>query len=328
MTFKGLKCIFVIALSLFLITIASGLFFYFVYYQIVTPLNNQKSEKIFVIEPSESLKNIAAHLERAGLIRNDVFFIAYVYYKGWAGQLQAGEYSLSSSLNIPQITRKITGGEIIANETRVTIPEGFTLKKIDARLTEAGLIRAGDLSKQTQLEGFLFPDTYLFNKNDSLDTIIKKMGDNFARQINDDLKLEITRRGKTLEEIITMASILEKEVKTYHDKQMVAGIFWKRIANHYPLQSCATLAYILGVDKWRYSISDTKIDSPYNTYKNIGLPPGPICSPGLESIKAAIYPITTDYYFFLSEPDGGQTIFGRTLEEHNLNKVKYLNDQN
>lgn len=326
MTLKGLKRIFIIALFLLLITIASGLFFCFIYYQIVTPFSNKQNEKIFIIEQNESLKSIAANLESAKLIRNDVFFIAYVYYKGWAGRLQAGEYSLNSSLNIPQIAGKITGGDIISNEIRVTIPEGFTLKKIDARLAEAGLIKAGNLTAQSQLEGFLFPDTYLFNKNDNLDDIILKMKDNFKKHIDSNLTREMAKQGKTIEEIITMASILEKEVKTYNDKQIAAGIFWKRIADNYPLQSCATLAYILEIDKWRYSISDTKIDSPYNTYKNIGLPPGPICSPGLESIKAAIYPIKTDYNFFLSEPDGGKTIFSRTLEEHNLNKIKYLGD--
>jgi len=120
-----------------------------------------------------------------------------------------------------------------------------------------------------------------------------------------------------------MASLIEKEVATDEDRKIVSGIFWKRLKNHYPLQSCATVAYALGVDKWRYSVNDTQIESPYNTYKYIGLPAGPISNPGLSAIKAAIYPQESDYNYFLSKPDG-ETVFSRTLREHNLAIQKYL----
>jgi UPF0755 protein len=297
--------------------------YFFIKYQLNIPLNVQSAEQIFTIEKGESLKEIASRLEEANLIRDRIWFLVYVFYKGWAAELQAGQYELSPSLNIPQIAQKIVKGEVVSQEIVITIPEGFTLKQIDARLSQAGLIEAGQLLKQPQLEGYLFPDTYRFDQEASLDEIIAKMRENFDRKLDENLRKEITRQGKTIKEIVIMASLLEKEVPTDKDRRIVSGIFWKRIKNNYPLQSCATIAYILGVDKWRYSIEDTKVDSPYNTYQNIGLPPGPICNPGLSAIKAAIYPQETDYNFFLSKPDG-ETVFSRTLEEHNLNKAKYL----
>jgi len=310
-----------IALFLFLPT--SGVLY--INYQINIPLANTELKKNFIIEKGEGLKQVAFNLEEKELIRNDFWFMAYVFCKGRTGNLMAGEYLLSPGLTIPQIAEKITGGDALSNEVEVVIPEGFTLKKIDARLATNDLIEQGELmALSRKLEGYLFPDTYRFKKESSLDEIIKKMTDNFDRKINQELKDEIARQGKTLEEIIIMASLIEKEVPDYEERRIVSGIFWQRIEDRYPLQSCATIAYILDIDKWRYSTEDTKVDSPYNTYKYKGLPPNPINNPGLSAIKAAIYPVKTDYYFFLSKPNG-ETVFSKTLEEHNENKAKYLN---
>jgi UPF0755 protein len=322
--------------------------YFFIHYQITTPVSQQFQEQTFIVQKGESLRQISQHLEKEGLINQDYWFKFYVLMKGWAAHLQAGEYLLSPSMDISQIAQKIVKGEAISQDIQVTIPEGFTLKQIDARLAQVGLIQPGELINfdPTQvssfspstfleqkgagqafqvsgLEGYLFPDTYRFEKDTSLETVVKKMLDNFDRKLDKDLKNEIERQGKTIHQIVIMASLLEKEVRKYEDRQIVSGIFWKRLEKNYPLESCATIAYILGVDKWRYSIEETKIDSPYNTYQNIGLPPGPICNPGLSAIKAAIYPQESDANFFLSKPDG-ETVFSKTLEEHNLNKAKYL----
>lgn len=307
---------------LFLASCATGGYF-FVRHQILTPRGGQTIEETFAIEKGESLEEIAAHLEEANLIRNKIWFLWYVFYKGWTTQLKAGHYELNPNMNIPQIAKKIVKGEAISQEIVVTIPEGFNLKQIDVRLAKVGLIRPGDLIKQPQLEGYLFPDTYRFNSDASLEEIISKMRENFDRKLDAELREKITRQDKTIEQIVIMASLLEKEVPTYEDQRLVSGIFWQRLKNNYPLESCATIAYTLGLDKWRYSIEDTKIESPYNTYQNTGLPPGPICNPGLSAIKAAINPLESDYNFFLSKPDG-ETVFSRTLEEHNENKAKYL----
>ncbi len=150
------------------------------------------------------------------------------------------------------------------------------------------------------------------------------MLNNFDGKLTDEMQNNIAEQDKTIYEIVTMASIIEKEVRTLEDMEIVSGIFWDRIKYGQPLESCATLAYVLGVNKEQYSIEDTKIDSPYNTYRNPGLPPGPICNPGLNAIKAAIYPQYTEYNYFLSRQDTGETVFSKTLEEHNRNKARYL----
>ena len=297
--------------------------YYFIKYQMSVPLDDQNIEKIFIVEKGDGLKVISANLEKDGIIQNSIWFTFYVFYKGLAGHLQAGEYSFNSNLNIIQIADKIFKGDVIPREIKITIPEGFNIRQIDARLAEAGLIEAGELSIQSDLEGYLFPDTYEFNKKMDLDDILNIIEENFNNKLSDSLKNEIERQKKTIEEIIIMASIIEREVPLYEDSRIVSGVFWNRLNINYPLQSCATIAYALGKDKWIYSVEDTKIDSPYNTYENIGLPPGPICNPGILAIKAAIYPQYTDYYFFLSKPSG-ETVFSRTFEEHQANMVKYL----
>lgn len=181
-----------------------------------------------------------------------------------------------------------------------------------------------DKPKQVGLEGYLFADTYRFRPSSSPEEVIIKMLDNFDRQLNTKMRQDIEQQGKTIYQIITMASLLEKEVKTEQDMKMVADIFWRRIKNGQRLESCATLAYILEQNKPQYSFEETRIDSPYNTYINSGLPPGPIGSPSLKAIKSAIYPTSNDYNFFLSRPDSGETIFSRDFEEHKTNKAKFL----
>jgi len=147
---------------------------------------------------------------------------------------------------------------------------------------------------------------------------------NFDSKFTPEMRAEIENQGKTVYEIVTMASIIQKEVRSEKDMKMVSGIFWNRIKNGQALESCATLAYILGENKPQYTYEDTRIDSPYNTYMNRDLPPGPIANPGIEAIKAAIWPTDSNYNFFLSSSDGGETIYSRTFEEHVRNKEKYL----
>ena len=170
------------------------------------------------------------------------------------------------------------------------------------------------------LEGYLFPDTYFFSKEINTEGIIEKMLDNFNKKLTESLREEIKSQGKTISEIITMASILEMEVRNKNDREVVSGIFWNRIKNRQPLQSDITLTYVLGVKKKQYSIEDTKADSPYNTYLNKGLPPGPISNPGMDAIIAALHPKATEYSYFLSDPDTGETVFAKTFEEHKKNK--------
>jgi len=187
-----------------------------------------------------------------------------------------------------------------------------------------------DKPKSTDLEGFLYPDTYRVFASSTAPEIITKMLDNFDEKLTPQMRADIKAQGKTINEIITMASIIEKEAPISYatsnntDAKIISGIFWNRIAAGQPLQSCATLAYVLGVNKAQYSEADTQINSPYNTYQHRGLPPGPIANPGILAIEAAIYPTPSNYNYFLT-PSGSSTIvYAVTYQEHLNNKNKYL----
>ncbi len=316
--------LFLLSVIMLLVIFLTGISYFYIKNQFSEPLSSGNNyNQIFVVKEGEGLKKIAANLEKDNLIKNDIWFMSYILLKGWGAQLKAGEYLINPGLNVKEIANKIIQGETNSVDIKITIPEGFNLKKIDARLAKYGLIEEGELANKEELEGYLFPDTYNFEKGESLEKIISKMKENFADQLDSKIKADIEDQGKDIEEIIIMASIIEKEVNNDQDRKIVSGIFWRRLADNYPLESCATIAYALEIDKWRYSQEDTEIDSAYNTYRNIGLPPTPICNPGLSSIKAAVYPQESDYYFFLSGVNG-ETVFSKTLEEHNQNKAKYL----
>jgi len=279
---------------------------------IFVPKDQIAKEKIFSVEKGQGLLEISQNLEKEGLIKNKIFFILYVLLKEKEKSLQAGKYFLSSSMNIPQIAQKIISGDIA--KIKVTIPEGFNTKDIEEKL--------GIKLPAENLEGYLFPDTYYLPVDFTGEDLVKVMRENFEKKIAP-YKEEIEKSGKTLQEIIIMASLLEKEVKTKEEKELVAGILWKRLKVGMPLQVDATITYLTGKKTTKITFEDLQIDSPYNTYKYKGLPPGPICNPGLESILAALYPKESDYWYYLSTPDG-KTLFFKTLEEHNLAKAKYL----
>jgi UPF0755 protein len=181
------------------------------------------------------------------------------------------------------------------------------------------------------LEGYLYPDTYrIYAASSTPADLIVKMLSNFDQKLTAQMRADIKKQGKTIYEIVTMASILEKEAPINYasgdnrDARIIAGIFWDRIKVGQALQSCASLAYILGVNKSQYSAADTQIESPYNTYKYRGLPPGPISNPGILAIEAAIYPLSTNYNYFLTPSGSKEIIYAATYEEHLRNKNKYL----
>ena len=332
-----------------IIVILGGLFFS---WGIFLSVNKKDSkESIFVVEKGQGSKDIALNLEKEGLIRWGSLFRVYALVTGTSKKLQAGVYELSTSMNIPQMVEKFATGDII--KVVLTVPEGFILEQIQEKLsrifngTRTVLVPLveeykkefqflEDAPANATLEGYLFPDTYQSSYNTSAEEIIRKMLENFDRKLSQDLRKEISRQKKTIFEIITMASMIEKEVKTKEDKELVSGILWKRLERGIPLQIDATISYITGkqttnpagsrqVGTYGVKISkeETQIDSPYNTYKYRGLPIGPISNPGLESILAAIYPKSSQHWYYLSTPEG-ETIFSRTLEEHNRAKAKYL----
>ena len=315
-------------------------------------------EKLFLIERGQGVKEISVNLEKKSLIKDKNFFNIYILLKGKTKKLQAGEYLISPSMTIPEITEKFVLGEIV--KEKITIIEGWNIGDIAWYLENEGMFQAEELfeligfpmidySKTTDLpkpkdfsqeydflkdkpknlglEGYLFPDTYYVYRGAAIEEIIRVILDNFDKKLTADLRREISDQGKTIFEIIITASLIEKEVRIIEDKKIVSGILWKRLKNGIPLQVDATIAYITGKKTTRISKEETQIDSPYNTYKYQGLPLGPISNPGFESILASVYYENSDYLYYLSTPEG-ETIFSRTLEEHNIAKAKYLKNNN
>jgi UPF0755 protein len=311
----------------------------FLFWDIFLPKNSlSQKQVIFSIEKGQGSKEIALNLQKQGLVKLSSDFRLYVATKGLSSQLQAGSYSLSYSMNIPQMVNKFILGDIVKID--LVVPEGYDIKDIEENLMASANkvynisdLKAKDFKGEfgflksapdnASLEGFLFPDTYEFSYEASQEEIVKKMLDNFDKKLTPDLRQAIDKQKKTVFDIITMASLIEKEVKTKEDKEIVSGILWKRLNSKFPLQVDATIIYLTEKQGSNVSIDETKIDSPYNTYKYLGLPQGPICSPGIESIWAAIYPKASAYWYYLSTPEG-KTIFSRTLDEHNIAKYKYL----
>lgn len=330
------------------ILIIAGLFYW---RGITTPAGGQGQDILFMVEKGQSVNQISQNLYGAGLIKSKFNFEVYIWLTEQETKIKSGEYNLSPSLTIREIVKILAAGETLSKERKITIIEGWNVDDINKHFKENNIISGssfvdiakarigkwemgiGKLEKpgflndappSASLEGYLFPDTYRVFKAATAEDIVKKMLGNFDNKLTDEMRNDIAKQGRTIYEIVTMASIIEKEVRTPEDMEIVSGIFWDRIKYGQPLESCATLAYILGVNKEQYSIEDTKIDSPYNTYRNPGLPPGPICNPGLNAIKAAIYPRYTEYNYFLNRQDTGETVFSKTLDEHNRNKARYL----
>jgi UPF0755 protein len=296
-------------------------------------------EKVFIVSSGQGIRAISDNLEKEGLIKNSLVFKIQAVLSGKYKQLQAGTYLINSCEKATDIISRMSWGDVV--QLKVTIIEGWNLNQIAEHLEEKEIVSKqefltaakedfkqefpflSDKPDGSTLEGYLFPDTYSFPLDVTPQEVVKAFLVNFDAKVSDELKEAIQEQNKSLFEIIVKASLIEKEVRTYQDKELVSGIIDKRIKINMPLQIDATIAYITGKRTTRISISETQIDSPYNTYKYRGLPIGPIANPGLESIKAAVFPKESDYLFYLSKPDG-ETVFSRNLEEHNIAKNKYL----
>jgi len=317
-----------------------AVFFLFFCLNVYFPLEPGSNKIVdFIVRNGEGGKEISINLKNEGLIRYSSFFRAYILFRGVSHQLQAGNYELSSGMAIPAMVSKMVRGEI--KTEKITIIEGWNLKDIADYFEEQkictkeeflnltkkdfsqGLDFLKDKPKSLDLEGYFFPDTYEVIPGTDPEDIIKKILSNFDEKLTSDLRTEIAKQKKTIFEIITMASMIEKEVKTLEDKKIVSGILWKRLEVDMPLQVDATVNYITGKNDDGASYDDIAIDSSYNTYKYAGLPKGPISNPGIESIIAAIYPKKSDYWYYLSTPSG-KTIFSKTFKEHSIAQDKYL----
>lgn len=324
---------------LILISLFLGLFY--VENEFYRPLNSFEEQRPFLIKKGDSFFTIAKNLQQEGFIKNHFYFSFYLIYKRIYGNLKAGEYLLSPSMSIVEIAQKIINGQ--TNKIKVTIPEGWTKEDIAQILETKNIVSKEEFleavsypekfyeqfpflkecPKLKDLEGYLFPDTYFFERPISPEEIIIIFLKNFEKKIAPETLAEIKKQKKSLCEIIIVASLIEKEVFLKSDKEIVSGILWKRLSLGMPLQVDATITYITKRKSIFITKKELKIDSPYNTYKYKGLPPGPISNPGIESILAAVYPQQTSYLFYLSSKTG-ETIFSKTAQDHAIARQKYL----
>ncbi len=323
-----------------IVIILAGWFFYI--YNLSATISNSSQIKKFIVEPGWGNSEISQQLKKEGLIRNSLIFQFYVWQRGISGKLQSGEYFLANNLSLKEIAQILSRGAGTTKEVTLTFIEGWNNQEIADYLNQQVIAQPKDFMAVVQkkadwwnnydfladkpsnldLEGYLFPDTYRVYRDASISDIVRKMLDNFGKKLTPELRAEITRQGKTIHEILTLASILEKEVSTDNDRKMVADILYKRLAASMPLQVDSTVNYVTGKGVTRASGVDLQVDSPYNTYKYKGLPPGPICNPGLSAIEAAIYPNKNPYWYFLTTPDG-KVIYSMTHDEHVKAKAKY-----
>ncbi len=275
-----------------------------------------------------SVKEVGRLLEKEGLIKNSNSFVWYVYFTGKVKAIKAGRYQLTAGMPFSRLFSELQQGRPVYH--RVTIPEGLTQKEITALLAKKGLIDAerfeallsdrdflhtylGDF-KPRSAEGFLFPDTYDFADQASEEEILGVFFRRFLQVWNE---VAPTRTGGTLTPLqyVTLASIIEREAKKEEERPIIAAVFLNRLRLGYPLQSCATVMYALGERKTRLLYKDLQVQSPYNTYINRGLPPGPIANPGRASMAAALRPADSDFLYFVARPDGTHS-FSRTYREH------------
>ena len=324
-----------IIFSVFVTAVVTGIFL-FVSYQASYSHGFASAEQRFEVRPGDDALSVGARLEEAGIVSSRFAFVWDLLRENRLHSLVAGEYALSGTLTIPEIAYLLAEGKVVPKDVKVVFPEGWTVRKMAARLTASGLPGdkfsylvthplpewrdkfdfLADLPKDASVEGYLFPDTYLFNPEASGQTIIETMLRTFGKKVDVDLRKNLAVKQGSLFAAVTLASIVENEVPTERDRKIVADLFSRRLSTGMPLQSCATLQYILGVDKKQYSYDETHTVSPYNTYLNKGLPKGPVGNPGLMSLRAVAVPEPNPYFYFLSDPKTGETIFSATYDEH------------
>lgn len=333
------------------------LFSFFLFWGLLgAPFFETRESLSFRIPNRAGIKEISAFLEEQKIIRSRLAFLVYVLVTGNAFKIQPGFYNITSTsfLSVPRLVSILVKGppKII-----VTIIPGMTIREIDRQLSSLGIIREGEILnfnwktlnldypwlsdilekdggltnlnnhsiiKDKTLEGFLFPDTYFFYQNSEARVVISKFLDNFEKKA---LPI-LLGKGDDIFRVLTLASILEKEIPDFFEQRLAAGILEKRYKIGMPLQVDATIIYSKCGGQFLecegLKLSDYGIDSQYNTYLYKGFPPGPISNPSLQSIKAAVDPLYSEYLYYLSDVKTRKTIFSKTLDEHNWNKSKYL----
>ncbi len=303
-------------------------FIFVTYYYLTLPatFKEDAKPKIIYIPPGTPFKKVAKILKQEGLIRTQIGFTLEAWRLGVLNKIKAGEYKLDPRNPPKKILRTLAEGKVIIH--KVTIPEGYNLWDIAALLEKEDLLskqefltKAFDTKLLKKLgipgntaEGYLFPDTYIFYKGISAEKILTKMVHQFFK-VWSEFAPRAKQLGLSMHQVVTLASIVEKEAKIPEERYLIAGVFWNRLKRGMPLQADPTVRYVLKKFNSVLSHKDLQVKSPYNTYIHSGLPPGPICNPGKEAIRAVLYPKKTDYLYFVAKGDGSH-YFSHTLKEH------------
>jgi UPF0755 protein len=308
--------------------------------------------RAFVVRPGQSAADVADELERQGIIRSALIFRGVVEARGVGNKIEAGEYQLSAAMPVNEVVAVLTQGASRSG-IRLTVPEGWRAEQLAKRVESLGLgstaelmslVQAGAKSAPTitaleslppgqSLEGYLFPDTYELPRNADARVVVETMLRELDRKLTPDLRQRASAAGLTIHQVLTLASIVEREAAIPSEQPTVASVYLNRLKREMPLQADPTVQYAVananpaeaaGFDWWKRELSrdDLRLASPYNSYVQRGLPPGPICSPGLGAIRAVLEPATTDYLYFVARGDGSHA-FGKTEAEHRANVQRY-----
>ncbi len=322
----------IVEFKLHIILVSSLLFLGSIIYGLTQQAASTTGEKfVIVVKPGMGANGIGNLLYEQGAIKSVFLFQMISKMQGMESSLQAGEYVINKNMTMQQIVAMLSKGETIYQQ--ITIPEGYTTEQIAKLLQEKQLGNAAIFKKISQhfvpysymvntnpnvvykAEGYMFPNTYRISKGATEEQILSMMTSQFDKQFTENMRARANEMKLSIKDVIILASLVEKEAQLPADRPIIAGVFLNRLKLDMPLQSCATIQYILGYPKAELSIQDTEISSPYNTYQHMGLPPGPIANPGIEAIKAVLYPEKTAYIYFVADKQGAHH-FSKTYDEH------------
>lgn len=280
----------------------------------------------FSVKDGDGVRSIAANLKEQHLIKSPTAFFILVKLMGIEHGLQKGDFRLAKSMDMTTIAKELMHGY---NDIRITLLEGWRNEEIASLLSKDLDVPESEFAKVAR-EGYMFPDTYAVPKDASAAAVAAILLDNFNAKVTPQMRSAAKAKGLSLSDLVTLASLVEREGRTETDKPIIAGVLLNRLKAGWPLQVDATLQFALGYQTsekswWKKELTDAdrSVASPYNTYKNTGLPPGPICNPGLVSINAVINASATEYWYYIHDPSGAAH-FAKTIEEQNANIAKYL----
>ncbi|MDQ0171033.1 UPF0755 protein [Paenibacillus tundrae] len=317
-------------------------------WNLTRPLEASTEPIVFEIKSGTGTSKIAEQLQQEGLIRSGLAFKGYLKWKKQGSNFMAGTYSMNPGVSYEEIVNKLNSGEVVPEEmVKFTIPEGYTVLQMADKLSEEGIVDRDEFIKLANdpsafdvdiikdipvdeelryvLEGYLFPETYELKKDSSTHDVMQRMLEEFQTKVNSipDLEKELQEKKLSLHELLTIASLVEREVVVDAERPLVAGVIYNRIHQDMKLEIDATVQYLLDKPKARLLFKDLKVESPYNMYLNKGLPPGPIASPSLPSIQAALQPEASEYLFYVTKKDGSsEHLFAKTYKEHQQNIAK------